>query len=790
MDTRTRAAPLAPLRVPHRAFRPAPGPFVIAASVLVAMRATAFAGRLTAQHPDLLASWLPRTCLLARGLRAGRIPLWNPHELLGTPLVADPQSGWLSVLWTAAPTFLGCPAGLAAIVVLQPILAGLGLRWFLRREGLAEWPATAGGLSLAMLVASSRLAVSLPFAGTLAWTPYLLVAAAAFARGRGAGRLPWLALGALAWGQVATAHLSHGLAIATALGIAVLVASSRGRGGRGAAAAASFLAFLPIANVAILLPHLAFVARSSLGGGYDALPDVAAAPPLVAGGVWAGWPFALAAAPGAYAGATILLAALGAFRDRTRRSLVAALCVVGAGAYVLTLDALVGAAWFRRAVLAVPYGDVYLHNPGRLRLALFVVVAVLGAIGLGSLVERPPSRRAAAVWGVAGPALLLALPIAAGALPARFALAAAGAAAAIAVARATARRPAAAAPALVAVLAIELLLGAAWGTSYRGGAVPLGLEGSPRIPMPAPLRAPRVDPDTRLAAGPIARAMLAAAPTRYLAWIPPDVAAPRGYLPRQRPADLPALLLGRAALLGLRDVGGYSPLQMPRTWAYLRAGDPLPMAYNAAVLRSPTTATLRLLGVGWLVLPDGLPLPGDLSGTVVAREGGFALVRLDGAASPVAVVGRWRAAPDGDAALAAVRDPTFDAGEEAIVEGVAGGGFGGADAASIRVDDPERLAVAVTARGPALLVVRTAWDEGWSATVDGRASPVLRTDFLFQGVRVPAGRHVVELRYRDATVGRGAALSAIAWAGLGLAWVGARRRARRAPPRADAVPPR
>ena len=61
-------------------------------------------------------------------------------------------------------------------------------------------------------------------------------------------------------------------------------------------------------------------------------------------------------------------------------------------------------------------------------------------------------------------------------------------------------------------------------------------------------------------------------------------------------------------------------------------------------------------------------------------------------------------------------------------------------------------------------------------------APVLLTDYLFQGVVVPAGNHVVELTYQDPWIGRGLAVSAISWAVVLLVltwlWVAARRAAR------------
>jgi len=170
------------------------GPVLIAGCVLFALRGFAFGSGLTNQHPDLLTFWLPRWTFLGDSVVAGRIPLWNPFEMAGTPFAADPQSGWLYLPWMLLSWLLPCGEGLRAFIVLQPILAGLGLFWFMRMERLHRIAATVGGLSLAMMVAASNLAISLPFAATLAWTPFILVGASGFlSKRRWFTRLGWLA---------------------------------------------------------------------------------------------------------------------------------------------------------------------------------------------------------------------------------------------------------------------------------------------------------------------------------------------------------------------------------------------------------------------------------------------------------------------------------------------------------------------------------------------------------------------------------------------------------------------
>lgn len=758
------------------------GPALIVVCVLIALRGFVFLPRITNQHPDILSFWLPRSCLLGDALADGRVPLWNPYEMTGTPFAADAQSGWLSASSMATSWLFGCGDGLRALIVLNPILAGLGLWWFLRKERLGRIAATAGGLSLGMLISASSIAVSLPFAGMLAWTPFVLVGASGFFSSAGWRRLVWLALSAVAWGQVATSHLSHGLVMATGLLAAYLLARAihEVRAGTLRARTAllfglGFLAFLPLANLAILIPRFALLERSSLRIGYGAfqgtLPPLSGDRPIPDHGVWSGWPLALASTPGAYAGAGILLGVALAFRDRARRPLVTAFAAAGVIGYLLTITLLVGAGWFRSLVLAVPFGDVYLHNPGRFRYLAFLVVPVLGAIGVQALVDRPPRFATAMRWLAIGIGVFLVFPLIAGAKPERVLVFAIGTVAVIALVWALASGIRWAPVALVGVLAVELLVGSLWSSAYSGGTVYLGLEGEshPAL-LHGPLRWPNVPLDGYLEPGPIARAV-GANGGRYLAWIPPAAYFNKGYLFTQDQADWPALLLGRAIPLGLHDALGYSPIQVPRYWAFIRATNRLPVFYNAAVVQVPSLEDIRLLGVDWLIVHEGQPLPPDLTGEVIARERGYELVELDGAEPRVSVVDSWTIVEDGAAALAAVTTRGFDPAATAVIE---------EDpellpeplavhqaTASADEESPEDVRIAVQTTRPSLVVVRTAWEEGWTATVDGEPARVLIADGFLQGVPVPSGTHEIRLTYREPAIARGLAASALAWAAFG-----------------------
>ncbi|MEW6059169.1 MAG: hypothetical protein AB1551_03335 [Actinomycetota bacterium] len=778
------------------------GPALIVVSVIVAMRGFGFADLLTNQHPDILSFWLPRSCLMGRSLAAGHIPLWNPFEMAGTPFAADPQSGWLYLPWMLTGWLFPCGVGLRVFIVLQPLLAGLGLFWFLRKEGLHRAAATAGGLSLAMAIAASKVAISLPFAGTLAWTPFVLVGASGYLREkRWRRRLPWLALSALAWGQVASAHMSHGLVMASGLLVAFVVARSvrdvrtgHTTVGRAVLVGLALFAFLPLANLAILIPRFALIGRSSLRGGYAALGGTLARAagvedrPLPTAGVFSGWPFQLGSTPGAYAGAAILLLVPASLRATGRRYLSVAFATTGAAAYLLTLNLFVGAAWFRSFVLRLPYGDVYLHNPGRLRYLALIVVAVLGAIGIQGWLERPPVRRNAYRLLGAGTVLFLVTPLVLGANPLRFVVLAIGAAATVPVLLHLLGGRRWAVVALPLVLAAELMGGALWSSAYDGGTVRLGLEGDDHPALvPQPLRWPDIPVDRYLGPSPIVRYLQRQGPDdgRYLAWIQPAVDFNKGYLFTQRPSDWPALLLGRAVLFELHDVLGYSPIQLPRYWSYIRATNPLPVFYNASILTLPSVEDVRLLGIRYLIVPVGFPLPEGLSGRVIASDRGYDLHEVDGWETRVSVVPRWVNVASGVRSLQAVLGPGFDPASKAVLEekpGITPVKTGTAGSATYREVRPEDVRITATADVPSLVVVRNAWDRGWSASVDGHPARLLRADYFLQAVPIPAGTHEVRLTYTDPAIGRGLLASALVWLILTAVFVAlsgsARRRAR------------
>ena len=477
----------------------------------------------------------------------------------------------------------------------------------------------------------------------------------------------------------------------------------------------------------ILLPRLAFIGASSLHRGYDSLGQPVRSVaniqdrPLATNGVWAAWPLAFGSAPGAYAGAVVLLAVLFAWRDRARRALVWAMAGCIVLTWLLMLNAIVTAGWFQTLLLKVPFGDVYLHNPGRMRYLSMIAIPVLGGVGLQGLIDRPMTDERAR-WALGGGvALLLVLPLVAGGKPARFGLLAVAMLAAVpALFWLATDRTRWAMTAVVAVAGIELLASAAFSGLYGGGTVSTGLETGERPNLvPQVMRYPQLSEADFLRPTRFVD-IIRAQQDRYLTYAPPAASFDKGYLFTQRPQDWPALAMERGTLFGIPDVLGYNPVQLPRYWTYIRATNSNPVFYNAAVIGLPTLQNVRLLGVRYLVVPAGVEAVPE--GRIVASADDYDLVQVYGWEPRVSLVHSWTQVDRPVDALNGVLDPGFDPARTSYVEqdpsiaptpGTAPG------SAVYREITPEDVRVTVDTSTPALVVVRNSYDTGWSATVDG-----------------------------------------------------------------------
>jgi hypothetical protein len=126
-------------------------------------------------------------------------------------------------------------------------------------------------------------------------------------------------------------------------------------------------------------------------------------------------------------------------------------------------------------------------------------------------------------------------------------------------------------------------------------------------------------------------------------------------------------------------------------------------------------------------------------------------------------------APPG-AALDAVLDVTRDLRQQSFVEDpdrqLAPDDDRTPGTATIEVDKPERIVVRTRSTARRLLVLSDRYDPNWRAEIDGSPAPSIRANYLFRGVVVPEGEHVVEWSYRPTLFYWGLGVSSVVLASL------------------------
>jgi uncharacterized membrane protein YfhO len=85
-------------------------------------------------------------------------------------------------------------------------------------------------------------------------------------------------------------------------------------------------------------------------------------------------------------------------------------------------------------------------------------------------------------------------------------------------------------------------------------------------------------------------------------------------------------------------------------------------------------------------------------------------------------------------------------GEVILEEGEAKGAEGAGEA-RIVADLQNSLEIAVDSTVPGYLVLADTYYPGWKATVNGEAAPILRANYAFRAVPVPAGAHTVQFTF-------------------------------------------
>lgn len=788
------------------------GPFAIASIValaLVVFPRAVFRGEAFYER-DIHLVWHAQIEAFLRSVHAGSWPVWNPFLSFGHPLLANPHTQvlypftWLTLLlppWTLYTVF----------VVAHLAFAGTGLYLLARFLGLSR----AGALVAAACWMASGPCLSLANMwiqmGGASWTPWVLLAAGhALASRR--------AVSAVLWGAAAAMQLFAGspdMSLLTAAAAAAWTLASirpRSAGGppelRVLAAAAIACAFAAALSAALWLPALDLTRRAARWSMESAQRAVWSVHPLGLTEILSPVPLTdlpiHAALRGTlydggvplmhalYLGGPALALVAAAFGGAATRARTAAAAGLAA-ALVFALGR--HTPLYEIAVALVPPLRV-LRFPSKAMVLVAFAWALLAGIGFDRW-RRGDAVGKRWLWVVVGPVTTLA--VAAGSIAALLrwrpgllarAFAPEPALSARAGSLASASLTLAVMAALAAVVAVAAV--ARW-RRPRGAPAVAGVVAAVSV-LDLVLAGLAVNPTV---------------PVEFFRFRPPVLDA-------VDQADLSRLFVYRYPLLGALPESGPAT-DDPYRLARFPSGMSLDAARALAArlyLMPPVGGCWDLFGsyepdliglypahvaelVRWMEQSEGTPAYSRFLrlGAVryvssLRRHGGFEdltvvgvypsllarpilLFEVPGALPRAYVVGTARAA-DGEAARRILLDPGFDLRREVVLPGTsfaAGPGFAGTS----RVVDmrPDRVRVEVELSEPGLMVLVDTYDPGWKATVDGRPAPLLRANVAFRGVRVPAGRHVVEQVYRPGTVVYGLWTSAAAAvAGLAVAVAG------------------
>lgn len=210
-------------------------------------------------------------------------------------------------------------------------------------------------------------------------------------------------------------------------------------------------------------------------------------------------------------------------------------------------------------------------------------------------------------------------------------------------------------------------------------------------------------------------------------------------------------------------------------WDYLaRATWPEPLLPQRITVRNVAAeGNLVLRGVSLLDQRTGahaaLTMPADGQFRRV-HSGDVKVYQNQQALDRAYLVGQATTAADDAAVLARLAEAAFEPSQEVVLlaDDLAAAGqqtqaaalAGPMDGVARIVEyQPERVVVEATLDAPGALVLADTWYPGWQARIDGQPAPVLRANYLFRAVLLPAGQHVVQFEFRPASLRLGAGVS-------------------------------
>jgi hypothetical protein len=162
---------------------------------------------------------------------------------------------------------------------------------------------------------------------------------------------------------------------------------------------------------------------------------------------------------------------------------------------------------------------------------------------------------------------------------------------------------------------------------------------------------------------------------------------------------------------------------------------------------------LSLLNTKYIISPQPLDVPG-IPQAISAN--GLYVYRNPTTLPWYYLASQYVVEKNEDAIFGHLLDPSFDPSTTPIVETELPGLATRSDETANDIIDQKTydsrrgfIELEVTTDGPRLLVVSENFHPFWEATINGTLVPLVRVNYVWKGVVVPAGKNTVQLTYKD-----------------------------------------
>jgi len=219
---------------------------------------------------------------------------------------------------------------------------------------------------------------------------------------------------------------------------------------------------------------------------------------------------------------------------------------------------------------------------------------------------------------------------------------------------------------------------------------------------------------------------------------------------------------------GLQDVRGQDFATVKRYEELITGGSGAFFFYNTVATLPPALADL---GVKYLLAAQGWTPPSADFEKVYSDE--IAVYRHKSFRERAEIFHRYEVAPPPEI-LERMRSPrgrpkgTLLLERDPAVPAKPSTTSAGASSARVIRYAPDEVVIEAHASRPGLLLLRDTYYPGWKAAVDGAPADILRADYNFRAVAVPAGKSEVRFLYAPASVYAGLGLAGASLAALAL----------------------